>query len=293
MSFAELKKQSKLNFDILQQELEKTNKRGGDDRFWKPTVDETGNGYAVIRFLPPVEGENLPFVKIYRHNFKSPQGQWLIENCPTTNGEQCPICQSNTKLWSTKQDQNIATARDRGRKETYYANIYVVDDPNHPENNGKVFLYRYGKMIHEKLLAAMKPEFKDETPVKVFDLWEGANFKIKIRMKGGYWNYDPSGFDFPAALSADDSELEAIWKQAYPLQPFVARSEFKSYEDLETRFLEVTEGVKSTPARSFDEDEEEDPIPMSSNMGNTARDDDEEEEEDDALSYFASLADED
>jgi hypothetical protein len=239
MSFADLKRKSQSNFEFLQKELEKSSTQSGaDERLWKPELDASGNGYAVIRFLPAPEGESVPWAKLYTHAFKG-TGGWLIDNCPTTNGDKCPVCAGNTKLWNSGHESDKAVARDRKRKLSYYSNIYVVNDPKNPDNNGKVFLFKYGKKIHDKILAAMQPEFQDETPVNVFDFWEGANFKIKIKTVGGYWNYDASEFSSPAVLSSDDDEMEAIWKQAYSLEAFVAPSEFKSYEDLETRMNSV------------------------------------------------------
>jgi hypothetical protein len=299
MSFADLKRQSQTNFDFLQKELEKssTNSNGADERLWKPELDASGNGYAVIRFLPAPEGESLPWAKIYSHAFQGPGG-WLIDNCLTTNGDKCPICAANQKLWNSGHESDKDIARQRKRKLSYYSNIYVVNDSKHPENNGKVFLYKYGKKIHDKILAAMQPEFQDETPVNVFDFWEGANFKLKIKTVGGYWNYDSSEFASPTALSPDDDEMESIWKQQYSLEAFTAPSEFKTYEELDNR-LNIVLGLDSTPSpavRQAQYEEEEEPMsfnasditakePVSAGVGSSS-------DEDDALSYFARLAEE-
>jgi hypothetical protein len=301
MSFADLKRQSQTNFDFLQKELEKssTNSNGADERLWKPELDASGNGYAVIRFLPAPEGESLPWAKIYSHAFQGPGG-WLIDNCLTTNGDKCPICAANQKLWNSGHESDKDIARQRKRKLSYYSNIYVVNDSKHPENNGKVFLYKYGKKIHDKILAAMQPEFQDETPVNVFDFWEGANFKLKIKTVGGYWNYDSSEFAAPTALSPDDDEMESIWKQQYSLEAFTAPSEFKTYEELDNR-LNIVLGLSSTPSpavRQAQHEEEEEPMsfnapditakePVSAGVSSSA------DEDDDALSYFARLAEED
>ncbi len=298
MSFADLKRKSQSNFEFLQKELEKssTSSSGADDRLWKAKLDASGNGYAIVRFLPAPEGENVPWVKIYNHAFQGPGG-WLIENCPTSKGEQCPICAANNKLWNSGHESDKEVVRNRKRKLSYYSNIYVVKDPSNPENEGKVFLYKYGKKIHDKILAAMQPEFQDETPVNVFDLWEGANFKLKIRTVAGYWNYDASEFTAPSALSADDEEMERIWKQEYSLESFVAPSEFKSYEELQAR-QDLVLG-NSVPQRRIDQEvEDEDgevyaapksePVFASSKPSFTSNDND-----DDALSYFARLAEED
>jgi hypothetical protein len=298
MSFADLKRKSQANFDFLQKELTKSSTEGGaDDRLWKPELDASGNGYAVIRFLPAPEGESLPWAKLYSHAFQGPGG-WLIENCLTTNGDKCPVCAENNKLWNSGVDSDKEIARQRKRKLSYYSNIYVVKDPKHPENEGKVFLYKYGKKIHDKILAAMQPEFQDETPVNVFDLWEGANFKLKIKTVAGYWNYDSSEFDSPSALSADDDELETVWKQEYSLESFTASSEFKSYEDIETRMNTV---LGNAPARAVGpradvfEDDEYEPAPVrkTSEPVAVAAAASSDPDDDDALSYFARLAAED
>ena len=186
MSFAELKKKSSSNFQFLQKELEKSSSNNNaDDRFWKPEVDASGNGYAVIRFLPAPDGETVPWAKLYSHAFQGPGG-WYIENSLTTLGEKDPVGEVNRRLWNSGEDADKDTARKQKRKLSYYSNIYVVKDPKNPENEGKVFLYKYGKKIHDKILAAMQPEFQDETPVNVFDLWEGANFKLKIKKVTGF-----------------------------------------------------------------------------------------------------------
>lgn len=294
MSFADLKRKSQSNFEFLQKELEKSSSsNGADERLWKPELDASGNGYAVIRFLPAPEGESVPWAKVYTHAFKGPGG-WLIENCLTTNGDKCPVCASNSKLWSSGIESDKEIVRERKRKLSYYSNIYVVSDPKNPDNQGKVFLFKYGKKIHDKILAAMQPEFQDETPVNVFDFWEGANFKMKIRTIGGYWNYDSSEFTSPAALSSDDDEMETIWKQAYSLEAFTAPSEFKSYDELETRMGNVLGTAPVTRKAQYEEEEE--PVPVATKV--KERDVDlpsfkSTEDDDDALSYFARLAEED
>ena len=291
MSFADLKRKSQSNFEFLQKELEKSNTQGGaDTRLWKPELD-----YAVIRFLPAPEGETVPWAKVYNHAFKG-EGGWLIENCPTTNGDKCPVCAANTKLWNSGHESDKEVARQRKRKLSYYSNIYVVNDPKNPDNNGKVFLFKYGKKIHDKILAAMQPEFQDETPIHVFDFWEGANFKIKIRTIGGYWNYDASEFAAPAALSNDDDELETIWKQAYSLEAFVSPDQFKTYEELETRMGGALGTTPSPSVSRAQYDEEEEPAPVAQTFSSTPATTSSSsfsEDEDDALSYFARLAEED
>ena len=311
MSFSSLKKNKASVFSQLQKQLEQSTKVGTvDERFWRPTTDKAGNGFAIIRFLPAVEGEDMPFVKMYSHAFQGPGG-WYIENSLTTLNEKDPVGEVNRRLWNSGSDEDKETARKQKRKLSYYSNIYVVKDPKHPENEGKVFLYKYGKKIHDKILAAMQPEFQDEEPVNVFDLWEGANFKLKIKKVAGYWNYDSSEFDSVSALSADDDELEATWKTEHSLEAFTAKDNFKSYEDLERRLNLVLGLSKPAPRPSVD-DEEYEPAVFDTPAGGGFNDADitpqssfrqqmsapspvKEEavvDDDDALSYFARLAEE-
>ena len=292
MSFTDLKRKSQSNFQFLQKELEKSSTTtGADTRLWKPELDASGNGYAVIRFLPAPDGESVPWAKVYSHAFKG-TGGWLIDNCLTTNGDKCPVCAANTKLWNSGIESDKATARDRKRKLSYYSNIYVVTDPKNPENEGNVMLFKYGKKIHDKILAAMQPEFQDETPVNVFDFWEGANFKIKIKTVGGYWNYDSSEFTSPAALNSDDEEMERIWKQQYSLEAFTTADQFKSYQELETRMESVLGASTTTRQSQFDE--EQDPAPVATvTRERTETISSSNSDDDDALSYFARLAEED
>ena len=298
MSFADLKKKSNLSF--LQKELEKTvSGRQVDERFWKPEVDASGNGYAVIRFLPAPEGETVPWAKVYSHAFQGPGG-WYIENSLTTLGDKDPVGEVNRRLWNDGTEEGKDVARRQKRKLSYYSNIQVIKDPKHPETEGKVFLYKYGKKIHDKILAAMQPEFQDETPINVFDLWEGANFKLKIKKVAGFWNYDSSEFDSVSALSSDDTELEATWKQEHSLEAFTARDQFKSYEDLEKRLnLVLGSAPRATVPTVGDELEDESegrgPAPSSFRQQMSAPPVKKEAvvEDDDALSYFASLASDD
>ena len=302
MSFADLKRKSQNNFSFLQKELEKSaSGKQVDERFWKPEVDAAGNGYAVIRFLPAPEGETVPWAKLYSHAFQG-IGGWYIENSLTTLNEKDPVGEINRKLWNSGSDEDKETARKQKRKLQYYSNVYVVKDPKNPENEGRVFLYKYGKKIHDKILAAMQPEFQDEDPVNVFDLWEGANFKLKIKKVAGYWNYDSSEFDSVSAVSADDDELESIWKKEYSLESFTSKDQFKTYEELEAR-LNLVLGITSRPARpSYGEDEEdfepvaEEPVSSFRSRVTAAPSPVKEEavvDDDDALSYFARLAEED
>jgi len=298
MSFAKLKKQSKLGSLTakLVKEVEKMNNNGasGDERTWKLEVDKSGNGYAVIRFLPAPEGEDLPFVKLYSHAFQGPGG-WYIENSLTSLGQKDPVSEYNTQLWNNGTDAGKETARKQKRKLTYMSNIYVVKDPANPENEGKVFLFKYGKKIFDKLTAAMQPEFEDEEAIDPFDFWLGANFKLKAKNVAGYRNYDSSEFAAVSPLLDDDDALEGLWKKQFSLAEIVAADQFKSYEDLKKR-LEYVLGSKR-PAQDpdvFEEDndrgEAEELVTAAVSAPSTTSTVD--KEEDDALSYFAKLAEE-
>ena len=309
MSFADLKKQSKLgNLTAkLVKEVEKMNNNGGggDDRQWKLECDKSGNGYAVIRFLPAPNGEDLPFVKLYSHAFQGPGG-WYIENSLTTLGQKDPVSEYNTMLWNNGTDAGKEAARKQKRKLTYIANIYVVKDPANPENEGKVFLYKFGKKIFDKLTAAMQPEFEDEEAIDPFDFWGGANFKLKAKNVAGYRNYDSSEFARPDALLDDDDAMEAIWKRQYSLAELVAADQFKDYETLKKR-LDYVLGNKGTPRYQDPEEGEEEEYTRGSsreltddlreeisNLQPTRRSAavEEDDDTDDALQYFARLADE-
>ena len=295
MSFKDLKKQSKLGSLTakLVKEVEKMNNTGGntDDRIWKLDVDKSGNGYAVIRFLPAPEGEDLPFVKLYSHAFQGPGG-WFIENSLTTLGQKDPVSEYNSLLWNNGTDAGKETARKQKRKLTYVSNIYVVKDPANPENEGKVFLYKYGKKIFDKLTAAMQPEFEDEEAIDPFDFWQGANFKLKAKNVAGYRNYDSSEFAAPTPLLDDDDAMEALWKKQFSLAEIVAPDQFKTYDELKTR-LDYVLGNKKSAAPQFEEEdidrgEAEELVTAAVSKSTPAV----AEEEDDALSYFAKLAEE-
>ena len=306
MSFASLKKASSAGntFAKLTQEIEKLNQPqgggGADERLWKPELDKSGNGYAVIRFLPAPDGEDMPWAKIWSHSFKGPGGQWYIENSLTTIGKDDPVGELNRELWNSGREQDKATARVQKRKLSYYSNIYVVSDPAHPENEGRVFLYKYGKKIFDKLVEAMQPAFADETPLDPFNFWKGADFKVKIRKVDGYWNYDKSEFAAPATLGGfDDADLEAIWKKGYSLSEFEDQKNFKSYEQLQSRLnLVLGKAVRQAPAAVPEEDE---PVAAPTNWGKEVSDFREkavaaspvDTEGEDPLSYFSQLAEED
>ena len=314
MSFENLKKQSKLGSltDKLVKEVEKMStggSGGADERFWKPEMDKTGVGSAVIRFLPAPDNEDLPWVKLYSHAFQGPGG-WFIENSLTTLGQKDPVSEHNRELWNSGSEKDKETVRKQKRKLSYYSNIYVVKDPAHPENEGKVFLFKFGKKIFDKILNAMQPEFEDEEPINPFDFWGGANFRLKIRKVEGYWNYDKSEFDSASALMDDDDALEALWKKEYSLSAIVAADQFKSYEDLEKR-LKMVLGQK-TAARAVAEQEE---VYESYNTKHVSKEESvmeeleqsyarskspslpkvtsvpDDEDEDDAMKYFQKLVD--
>ena len=259
MSFADLKKQSSLGSltQKLVKEVEKMNTTGGgaDERLWKPELDKTGNGYAVIRFLPSPDGEDIPWAKLYSHAFQGPGG-WYIENSLTTNGGKDPVSDYNRELWNSGNEADKDTVRKQKRKLSYYSNIYVVKDQVNPQNEGKVFLFKYGKKIFDKVMEAMQPEFEDETPINPFDFWQGANFKLKIVKKDGYWNYDKSEFDAVSPLLDDDDALEALWKKQYSLTAVTAPDQFKTYDVLEKRLKYVLGQGRPAPRR-LDEDLED------------------------------------
>ena len=255
MSFADLKKQSRLgNLTAkLVKEVDKMNKGNsmGDDRLWKIERDKSGNGYAVIRFLPAPEGEENPYVQVWSHAFQGPGG-WYIENSLTTLGQKDPLGELNTQMWATGNRSDQETVRKRKRKLSYYSNIYVVKDPANPQNEGKVMLFKYGKKIFEKISSALKPEFEDESPMDAFDLWTGGNFKLKVRMADGYPNYDKSEFEPSGVLeNYDDEDLERIWKKCYSLQEFISPDNFKSYDQLKAR-LDAVLGTKKVESRRVD-----------------------------------------
>ena len=293
MSLENLKRSNSL--DKLLGEVQKENapqekKSYKDERLWKPEVDKSGNGYAVIRFLPAVEGEDMPWAKVWNHAFQGPTGQWYIENSLTTLGKNDPVSEMNSAYWNTGIESDKEIARKQKRKLQYFSNIYVVSDSKHPENEGKVFLFRFGKKIFDKLMAAMQPEFEDETPINPFDFWEGANFKLKIRKVDGYWNYDKSEFDSPTALFDNDGQIEEVWKKAYPLAEFTAASNFKSYDELKQRLDTVLSGTISVGNVTNNMTEERpvaspvvDTTPVEAPVVAAA-------EEDDTMSYFEKLA---
>jgi hypothetical protein len=292
-SFANLKRQSG-NLDKLSKALESIGNTELPDRaenYWKPEVDKSGNAVATIRFLPASSNDGddaLPWVKIFSHGFQGPGG-WLIDNCLTTKNQQCPVCEHNSSLWNSGIEANKEIVRKQKRKLNYVANIYVVSDPKHPENNGKVFLYKFGKKIFDKITAAMNPEFEDETPINPFDMWKGANFKLKVRKVDGYQNYDSSLFEESSPLLDDDDELEKIWKSEHSLSALTDDKEFKSYDQLKSRLDKVlglageAPQAKTTVEQIKEQVKSKPPVSKEPDL----------DEEDDDMKYFERLASED
>ena len=286
MSFEKLKQNRAASINKLVEAAEKlsTPKTSyGDDRLWSPVVDKAGNGYAVIRFLPALEGEDLPWVRFWDHGFKGPTGRWYIENSLTSIGQPDPVSEINSVLWNSGNEKDKEIARERKRRLHYVSNILVVSDPANPDNEGKVFLYKFGKKIFDKIMDIMQPQFQDETPINPFDFWAGANFKLKIRKVEGYQNYDKSEFESASPLLNDDEAMEAVWKKEYALSDMTKASEFKSYEVLKQRLDKVlglngevvkpkttVEQLKETPKK----------VPALA------------EGDDDDISYFSKLAEE-
>ena len=303
-SFANLKRSSGSSLEKLSKAVESMNSSSSnfnedEDKYWKCEVDKTGNGYAIIRFLPapPQDGDDgLPWVKYYDHGFQGPGG-WMIEKSLTSIGKTCPISEYNSQLWNSGIEANKEQARKQKRRLHYVSNVYVVKDPKHPENEGKTFLFRYGKKIMEKITQAMNPQFEDETPIDPFDLWSGANFKLKIRKVDGYQNYDLSEFDSAGSLKEDDDALEKVWKSEHSLLEILDTKNFKSYEELKTKLDRVvgisspnvsrSNTMEAVKQQKIEEKETEIESMFSSKPSSTT------EESDDDLDYFASLLDED
>ena len=310
MSLATLKKSNTLDKLLVAVEVEnkpQEKKSYVDERIWKPQMDKSGNGFAVIRFLPAPEGEDLPWAKVWNHEFQGPTGQWYIENSLTTKGQNDPVSEMNSAYWNSGVESDKEIARRQKRKLQYFSNILVVKDSANSENEGKVFLYRFGKKIFDKCMEAMQPAFEDEKPINPFNFWginpddpeisPGANFKLKIRKVDGYWNYDKSEFDAPSALFDDDDKLEEVWKKQYSLEEFNATSNFKSYDELKTRLDNVLAG-KTIVGNAFTTNVVDEPISVDTKLDTkeepaptvtvSASNDDDE----DTMSYFEKLASE-
>ena len=293
MSFKDMKRKSVGSISELTKKLESAEKKNSyqDDRFWKPTLDKASNGMAVFRFLPAPENEDMPWAKLYTHAFKV-GGRWYIENSRTTIGEKDPVSEMNSELWNSGLESDKDIARDRKRKLSYISNILVLKDPGAPENEGKVFLYKYGVKIFNKIQEAMQPEFDDEDPINPFDYWAGANFKLKVRKVGGYINYDKSEFESPSELlGGDDGKLEELWKTQHSLQAFVAPDQFKTYDELKKKLQEVVgDDIRATESDFVSQKTAEDVVveeTVSSDNGEV------EGEETYAMSYLQRMGDDD
>ncbi len=292
MSLAQLKKSNSLDQLLgaaASENKPQEKKSYVDERLWKPELDKTGNGYAVIRFLPAVDGENMPWAKLWNHAFQGPTGQWYIENSLTTLNQNDPVSEMNSAYWNSGIESDKEIARRQKRKLQYFSNIYVVSDTRHPEHEGKVFLFRYGKKIFDKIMEAMQPAFEDEVAINPFDFWGGANFKLKIRKVDGFWNYDKSEFETPTALFDNDDDIEKVWNKQYALNEFTASTNFKSYDELKTRLNMVLAGtttvgnvttlMEDEPVVSAVVDTKEEPAPVTV------------EDDEDTMNYFQKLAD--
>lgn len=294
-SFSALKKNSSL--EKLTKAIEASGKQvyaKDDERFWQPDVDKAQNGYAVVRLLdaPEKDGDDaMPWVQLFNHGFQGPGG-WYIENCPTTMNGKCPACEHNSRLWNSGIETNKDIVRNQKRRLTYITNVLVITDAKRPENEGKVFLWKFGKKIFDKINEKLQPQFEDEVSMNPFDFWKGANLKIKIRSVEGYRNYDKSEFDTITPIAGTDKEIEALWKSAYSLREFVAPDQFKSYDELKAK-LDKTLGAGGAAAASAK------PIDMNDVPFSAPREDKPKAtaesvtiESSDDLSYFEKLAQE-
>jgi hypothetical protein len=305
MSFSSLKQNKGSALSALQKELEKSTQTGTvDERFWKLSTDKAGNGYAVIRFLPASDGEDMPFVKLYSHAFQGPGG-WYIENSLTTIGQKDPLGEYNRELWNSGDESLKDQVRKQKRKLSYYSNIYVVKDPSNPDNEGRVFLFRYGKKIHDKIMDVVNgDELEDRPGINPFDFWGGANFKLRAKKVAGYPNYDSSEFQDPAVLEGhDDAQLESIWNRQHPLQALVGPDMFKNYDQLQTRLNEVlnlkgsasvekvTETLAAKPDFSRVENMNIKPDAVPVREARLSAEDSKEDDDGDVMDYFRKLAD--
>ena len=294
MSFENLKR----NRDQISKLVQAAESTGGgekksyvDERIWKPTVDKAGNGYAVIRFLPAMEGQDLPWVRYWDHGFKGPTGLWYIENSLTSIGQPDPVGELNSRLWNTGHDEDKEKARAQKRRLHYVTNVMVVSDPSNPQTEGKVYLYKFGKKIFDKLMDVMQPQFADETPINPFDFWEGADFKLKIRNVEGYRNYDKSEFASASALhDGDDARLEAVYNELHDLSEFTNPSNYKTYDELKAKLARVLGEEANIGAPTMQQEMQmNEPAPAPQAPVTAA----ETAEEEDTMSYFAKLANED
>jgi hypothetical protein len=301
MDINTLRKSRTTDFSKIASEFENTanpqSNRNEDDRFWKPEKDKAGNASATIRFLPTTEGDELPWVKIFSHGFKGPSGRWYIENSLTTLGKQDPVSELNTKLWNESSDDNSPgrkQAREQKRRLNYISNVLIIDDPKHPENNGQVKLFKYGKKIFDKIMDKAKPTFEDEDPVNVFDYWDGANFKLRMKQVEGYPNYDTSVFSEPVAISDDDEKILGIANKQHKLSEFLNEKNFKSYDELKSKLEQVLGGTSTGPTAS---ELSEDPIPTAKAKSEPTKSAPKvasvDEDDEDVMGFFQKIANED
>jgi hypothetical protein len=301
MDIQALRKMRSTDFSKISGEFDKianpqTEKKSyTDDRFWRLEGDKAGNGTATLRFLPRVEGDELPWVRIFSHGFQGPTGKWYIENSLTTLGENDPVGELNTQLWNSGSDANKEIARKQKRKLGFIANVLIVSDPKHPENEGKVFLWKFGKKIFDKIMDKARPTFEDEKPVNVFDLWEGANFKLRMRKKDGYANYDESSFSDPVAVSDNEETLLKIVNSQYKLAEFIDRKNFKSYDELKKKLNDVLSGDSFASKSAAEIAEEDRPVAQAPKIASKPAPAPKgmEDEDDDVMSYFQKIAKED
>lgn len=296
MSFANLKRNRNSISDLVSAasaaDGPKETKSYVDERMWKPTVDKAGNGYAVLRFLPAPEGNELPWARYWDHGFKGPTGQWYIERSLTSIGQQDPVSEYNSKLWNSGNEEDKETARKQKRRLHYVSNVYVESDPSNPANEGKVFMFVYGKKIYDKIMDVMQPQFADEDPVNPFDFWEGASFKLKIRNVEGYRNYDKSEFSTPAPLlNGDESELEQVYEQLFDLNEFTDPAQYKSYDELKARLaLVLGEAMPTSTRQQVVMESAEEPAPRKTAPAIEPASVSVGDNDEDTLSYFAKLA---
>ena len=294
-TFKSMRKRNKDSLDKLRAKVQEKDKSYNDDRFWFCERDKAGNGFAIIRFLDvskaDIEVANddsdlVPWVHYYTHGFKNDQGRWFFDNCLTSLGQDCPVCEANGELWNSGIDSNKDIARQRKRKEHYVSNIYIVKDTANPENEGKVFLFRYGPKIFQKISGAMNPEFEDEIGFNPFDYYEGANFKFKIRVVDDYVNYDKSEFEPQSPLFETEEEMEEVWAQSYALQEIVSKDKFTSYDEMKSKFNKIVGSKTNDVAKTVEETmstpeyDPDDDIPMN-------------QDDDDDMDYFRSKLDDD
>ena len=266
-------------------------KNYGDDRIWKPTVDKAGNGYAVLRFLPSKEGEELPWVRYWDHGFKGPTGLWYIENSLTSIGQADPVSEMNSKLWNSGNEEDKVTARERKRRLHYVTNVYVVNDSVNAANEGKVMLFKFGKKIFEKIMDVMQPAFQDETPVNPFDLWKGADFKLKIRNLEGYRNYDKSEFAKSSELfDGDETKLEAVYSQVHSLSEFTEPSNYKTYDELKAKLMRVLGEESEMTLNQEIQMNEPEAAPQPKVQESVTAESITIDDDDETMSYFAKLA---